>query len=120
MGDRFTRKLSAFAHHGEAEPHLQRKRRRHQEAPAFNSRQYIRVHGFNDRRQPVDRRPPRIGMREQGRDVVEQDPRLGEIRNGANMVAQIDLHGISVRLAGAAERLSLCRLQRQAAAACPI
>jgi hypothetical protein len=90
ISDRGARQLAVLAHHDEAAAEREGERRRHQEAARFDAGQDVGLVRADRRGEPIDRRAPRLRVRQQRRDVVEQDAGLGKIRDAADMV--LDVH----------------------------
>src|SRR6185312_9029954 len=60
-----------------------------EEAPRFDADEELRTVGFEGVIESPHRRLPSPGMREERRDVVEQDAGLGEIRHRPDMLLEV-------------------------------
>ena len=85
------RQLARLAQHDEAEAEFQRQRRGDQEAAALDAGQHVGLVRADDVGQARHRRAPGRAVPQQGGDVVEQDARLREIRDAADMVAEVEV-----------------------------
>ena len=86
---RLARQLAALAEHDEAAAQLERERRGDQEAAAFDPGEQVGLVCAHRLCHATHRHLPGIGVPQQGGDVVEQDPRLGEIRDAPDVVLEV-------------------------------
>ena len=94
------RQLALLADHHESQAELQGEGCGHQKSPRLDADQDIGLVGRDGLGQALDRGLPALRMYQQGRNVVEQDARLGKVRNGAYVLAEV--HGLALWRAGAA------------------
>lgn len=83
--------LALLAQHDEAGAECQGERGGEQEAARFDAGQQVGLVRPQPVGQAFDRRVPGLGVRQQGRDVVEQDAGLGEIRDRADVLLEVDV-----------------------------
>src|SRR3546814_17169181 len=80
-------------------PYTTRFRSRRDEEPSgFDAREYVGLRRPQRLREAVDGVAPGAGIREQRRDIVEQDARLRKVRYSADMVLQV--HRVVISPAG--------------------
>jgi hypothetical protein len=89
VGQGGARQLALLAHHDEALVEPQRQRRGDQEAAGFDAGEDVRLVLVDDLGKALDRGLPGLRVRQQRRDVVEQDARRRKIRNPADVLLQV-------------------------------
>jgi hypothetical protein len=90
VADDLARQLAALPDHDEAAAQQIGERGRDQEAAALDPDQLVRLVGLDRGFEAIDGLAPGLGVNEQGGDVVEENPRLGEIRHMADMRLQVE------------------------------
>ena len=90
VGDagRRSRQLARLAHRNEAGVQTVGQRGTEDESTRLDSQHQIHILPDIVRSQRVNQLGKSLSVLEQGRDVVEQNPRLGKIRNGADQLLQ--------------------------------
>ena len=89
MPDSAARQLALLAHHRKAAAERVGERRGDEKAARFDADQKVRAERTHRVRHALDRCVPSLRVREQRRDVVEQDPGLRKIGDRPNVLLQI-------------------------------
>ena len=84
------RQLAGLADRHKAQAHRHRQGHTDNEAPGLDSHDQIGLQRFALNGQPADHLLPDIAIPHQRRQIAKQDARLGEIRDFADQLAQID------------------------------